>query len=356
MKRLLPHLRILFCLMMSACLPTSAATSTERQVVINGADGVHLAGTLELPARAANSKVPALLLLAGSGPTDRNGNQPPLLITDLLRQIAHGLADHGIASLRFDKRGMDANSGELPKNRSGYSEFFSWENFVGDSAAAYRFLREQPEIDSSHAGILGHSEGGLLALSAANILKAKNQSPAVLILVSTPGRPVDVLLMEQIQGLLKIQGANPDQTQYFLSENHRIMETIRGTGQVPPDVPAGLAALYPSYLGKFLSSELAVDPSKLASEFPNPVFLLIGAADRQVSPEKDATALDQALKSRPVDDHLLVIIRGASHNLKIVHSPSDPAFAGPMAPEALDKLEAWASTKLAGPSKPAPSP
>jgi len=347
MNRFPAQLALCLCLLISATSPIFATEPSEKQVSFKGADGTSLAGTLLLPPQAATAKVPALVLLAGSGPTDRNGNQPPLLTTDLLKQIAQGLANNGIATLRFDKRGMYANAAELPKDRSQYGDFFSWENFVGDSAAAYRFLRDQPEIDPARTGILGHSEGGLLALAASKILDSEAHPPAVLILLSTPGRPVDALITEQIQNLLKQQGASPEQTAFFLTANKHIIETIRTTGQVPLDVPAGLAALYPSYLGKFIHSQFAEDPPALATAFPRPVLVMIGADDQQVSPERDAQALDAALKKRPNDDHVLIIIADASHNLKIVPKPGDPAFAGPIAPDALTQLQTWASTKLA---------
>src|ERR1700733_14331833 len=123
------------------------AGSTEREVNFVGAEGTTLSGTLEVPAHF--EACPALVLLAGSGPTDRDGNQPPGLITDLLKQIADGLAEKGVVTLRFDKRGMYANRAEKPKDTGKFGEFFSWENFVGDAESAYRFLRQQPEVDAN---------------------------------------------------------------------------------------------------------------------------------------------------------------------------------------------------------------
>lgn len=334
------------CVAAGAGPGTWAAEISERQVTFKGADGTDLAGTLQLPAGASNAKVPALVLLAGSGPTNRDGNQPPILMTDLLKQIAHGLEVRGVATLRFDKRGMDANAAELPKNPNLYGAFFSWENFVGDAAAACRFLREQPEVDPARTGILGHSEGGLLALAAAGVLQSDNHPVAALILISTPGRPIDAIIIDQLQGLLKQQGATPAQSDYFLEENHRITDAIRTSGQVPLDVPAGLAALYPSYAGRFLQSELAIDPCRLAAAFGGPVLVINGALDTQVSPERDAEALNDALKGRTGDDHTLIIVPGASHNLKVAKAPGDPGITGEVAPDVLNKLEAWVTAKL----------
>ena len=168
MNRLKTFVALLLCVVAVASRVADAADAAEHQVTFQGTDGAELAGTLQLPARDGN--MPAIVLLAGSGPTDRDGNQPPAIHTDLLKQIAQRLAEKGIASLRFDKRGMYANAAQLPKDRSQYGDFFSWENFVGDAVAACRFLQQQPRVDPDHVGILGHSEGGLLALQAASVL------------------------------------------------------------------------------------------------------------------------------------------------------------------------------------------
>ena len=336
--------QFIFSITLIAWLSGTAGASSERAVNVPGAEGAALAGTLQLPVR--EGKGPALVLLAGSGPTDRNGNQPSAMMTDLLKQIAEKLADQGIATLRFDKRGMYANKAELPKDKAKYGDFFSWENFVGDAASAVRFLRDQPEFDPNRVGILGHSEGGLLALEAARVLKAEHQPPAVLILLSTPGRAIDAVITDQLKRALTQQGAPQQQTDYFLAENARVTRAIEQTGKVPPDVPAGLAALYPRYLGKFLHSEMAVDPCKLAADFSGPVLIVAGSADTQVSPDRDAKALDAALATRKNGVHALAIIPNASHNLKVVKDAGDPGFAGSVAPAAIDQLQQWVRANL----------
>jgi dienelactone hydrolase len=267
-------------------------------------------------------------------------------MTDLLKQIALKLADRGIATLRFDKRGMYANAAELPKDKAKYGDFFTWENFVGDAVSAVKFLREQPEIDPDRVGILGHSEGGLLALEAARALQSEHHPLAVLTLISTPGRPIDAVITDQLKGLLARQGATPQQAEYFLGENVRITRAILQSGNVPPDVPAGLSALYPPYLGKFLHSEMELDPCKTLADFSGPVLIVAGSADAQVSPDRDAKALDAALAARKDDVHMLSIIPDASHNLKVIKNPGDPGLEGPVSPAAIDQLQNWLLTNL----------
>jgi dienelactone hydrolase len=91
---------------------------------------------------------------------------------------------------------------------------------------------------------------------------------------------------------------------------------------------------------------LALDPCKLAAEFSGPVMVIAGSADTQVSPERDAKALDAALTARPEDIHTFAIIPGASHNLKIPPNPDDPGFDGPVAAAAMAQLQQWAQEHL----------
>jgi uncharacterized protein len=336
---------ILFAILF--CPPSAHAEPVDHQVSFNGAGGTKLSGTLVVPKQTPDARSPAMVLVAGSGPTDRNGNQPPLLVTDLLQQIATALARHGVASLRYDKRGMHANAGELPKDLSQYGEFFSWENFVGDVEAACQFLRQRPEIDAERVGILGHSEGGVLALSLDAKPTAGGARPAALVLVSTPGRPLDAVVHDQLVRLLAQQKATPEQTKFFLEADARIVQAIKETGKVPLDVPAGLAALYPSYLGRFLQSNFATDPGKIAARTVAPVLVIAGEKDIQVSPERDSQALAAALSTRTLDDHKLLVVPGASHNLKPVKDDAEAGFAGHVPADVLDQIGQWAAAKLA---------
>lgn len=328
-------------LLLAALSPThGAAARMERPVSFVGAGGVTLAGTLTLPPRPA--PVPALVLVGGSGPTDRDGNQPPILRTDLLRQIAADLAKQGIASLRYDKRGQYA-SGKPPATAKALYDFVAWQNYVGDAAAAFRWLQAQPGIQPARVGLLGHSEGGLLALDAADALR--KSPPAVLVLVSTPGRPISAVLHEQLERLLLAQRVPPAPSRFFLDKNDAILAEIQKTGRVPTDVPPGLAALYQPYLGKFLQGELGVKPTELVARFPGSVLVLQGGADAQVSPDEDAALLG-AVRRKKGGVPALVVVPGASHNLKRVHSDLDLGFSGAIVPGALNALNGWLAAHL----------
>lgn len=327
-----------------------APAPVERQVTFAGVGGVKLAGTLTLPANAKGKKWRAIVLIAGSGPVDRDGNSGAAFHTDLLKHIAQALAADGVASLRYDKRGVGGSlmPTEALMSQSALGNYAAWENFVGDAEGAFRFLQQEPEIDPARVGFLGHSEGSWLALQAADELKNAPNPPAVLVLVSTSGRPIDQIIHDQLVALLKRQGATPEQTKFFLDENARITEAVRKSGVIPPDVPPGLAALYPAYLGKFYKSELAMDPAKLAAAYPGPVLVLQGEKDTQLPPAANLPPLEAALESRHPDIHSVILIAGASHNMKIVSGPDDPGFAGPVAPQALHALTGWLATHRFG--------
>lgn len=316
-----------------------------QQISFVSNDGAVLAGTLTLPGGMVE-KVPALVLLQGSGPTDRDGNQPPVLRTDLLRQIAEGLAQKGIATLRYDKRGMHANAAGLPVDPKDYAAYFNWQNFVDDAYAAYTFLRSQSSVDLNKVGLAGHSEGGSIALDLAQRLR-DSEKPFALLLFSTAGRPLDLIVREQLERQLST--VKPAQKRAFLTENDRVVREIRDTGKVPEKLPQALSGLYPSYSGLFWQAQLKLDPADLAQRYAGPVMIVQGDADVQISAERDAVALDRALQKRGSDDHTLILLPRTSHNLKRLQDDKDQGFEGEIDPALTERMATWLLSKAATP-------
>jgi uncharacterized protein len=302
---------------------------------------LRLSGTVMLP-EGNGTAAPAFVLLPGSGPTDRDGNQAPVVITDLLSQIAHLLAGAGIASLRFDKRGLKTGNGALPAAPDALADFMRWECFVEDAAAALDGMRRRPEIDPARVGLFGHSEGGLIALDLA-ARAAGEDKPAALILASTPGRTIGKVLRDQLERLARRQGAGEAVVRALLDRNDEILTELVATGQPPADIPAGLRALYPAYLRHFWQSLAVLDPVERAARFAGPVLVLSGKADVQVSAKRDGARLAEVLERRsaPGCSQAFHVIEGASHNLKIVSGPDDPGFAGPIAADVGLALRNW---------------
>lgn len=320
-------------------LATEAAP-LEREVRFSGRDGFELVGTLASPPKAVRS--PAVLLLPGSGPTDRNGNQPPLLVTDLLKSIATDLANHGVASLRFDKRAAHGYATKWPRDAKAMPRFFDWDAFVQDAEAAFAFLKTCKEVDGGRLGLLGHSEGGSLVL--AMVERAKVGPVKAIALLSTPGRPISEVLHSQIaRSVAKLPG---DQGKPYLEELDRLTAAIGRTGEVPAEVSPGLRPLFPAYIGPYFKGWLNLRPIDACRRFDGAALVLNGEKDIQISATLDAPPLAKALKSRAKGATVSVIVTGASHNLKPVANESEPGFAGPPAPRALAAVRSFFVERL----------
>jgi hypothetical protein len=306
-----------------------ASGTKQRAVRFAGGDGVSLSGTLLLPITSELQRVPGIVLVAGSGPTDRDGNNP--LVPDrinLLKDIAELLAGVGIATLRYDKRGIGESTARPRDSLSEQERFFSWDNFVADVMAAHAELVKHDEIRAYATALLGHSEGGLLTLAAVPAI-VRNK-PHAMVLASTPGRPLRDIVRDQIA-----RGAPQ-----LLDGTERVMADIQASGHVPADLPRGLEALFPAYAGPFLQRGLAFDPPQALLELDQACLVVQGGADRQVVPMGDVQPLIDALGKRNAAGEALVI-PAVSHNLKLVKWPTDPGFAGPIAPAVADKLKSW---------------
>jgi uncharacterized protein len=306
-----------------------AADTRQRALRFGGSDGATLTGTLLLPVWSELQRVPGIVLVAGSGPTDRDGNNPLMpQHVDLLKLIAELLAAAGIATLRYDKRGIGGSTARPRGTLAEQERFFSWDNFVGDVAAAHDELVKHDEIKVYATALLGHSEGGLLVLAALPAI-TKNR-PHGMVLASTPGRPMREIVREQVS-----RGA-PN----LVDAVARTMSAIEASGHVPADLPPEMQALFPPYAGPYLQRLLAFDPAQALSGVDLACLVLQGAADRQVVPMEDVQPLIDALGKRSAPGEAL-IIPAVSHNLKLVSWPGDTGFGGPLAPAVATKLVDW---------------
>jgi hypothetical protein len=306
-----------------------ASGMKQRDLRFAGADGATLAGTLLLPLRSEIERVPGVVLIAGSGPTDRDGNNPLIPVkVDLLRLIAEQLAAAGIATLRFDKRGIGQSTPRPRGTLAAEERFFLWDHFVADAVAAHAELLRHDEIKPYATAFLGHSEGGLLALAATGAMGTRR--PHGLVLASTPGRKLADIVREQI-------GRNAPA---FAAAADRIISTILESGHVPADTLPDLQLVFPPYAGPFLQGALAFDPAAALSRTDNACLLVHGGADAQIVPLADIQPLLDELARRKAPGEAL-IVPAVSHNLKIVAGPTDPGVAGPLAPAVAAKLSEW---------------
>jgi alpha-beta hydrolase superfamily lysophospholipase len=259
-----------------------------------------------------------------------------MLSTYLLKQIAAHLAENGIASLRFDKRAAHVYASAWPKEEAALNDYFSWQSFVGDADAALTFLRTQSEVDPNRVGVLGHSEGGLIALQLAQTAK-----PWTLVLLGTPGRNMAVIVREQVSNALKRQGAPKNVYDDFLGHVDKATKQVIEKGSVPDDIPPGLAPLFNRSVVSILRSYFKLDPPALAASYAGPVLVVNGKFDNQVSAERDSPVLFKGLTSRKGGKQELVIVDGASHNFKKVGSLDEAGFEGPVQPGLLSAIVRW---------------
>ena len=276
---------------------TSPAAVIESAYTIRSA-GLELGGTLTMP-RSATEKIPVVVIIAGSGPTDRNGNSIMGIRPNSYAQLAWALAQRGIASLRYDKRGLPGTKGTVD------IAHLSLDDFAGDARAAADSLARDPRF--SKVVLLGHSEGASLALIAAR----DNQRVAGVISVSGLGRPLTVVMREQISR--QVDSAT------LVRYDTAMAQYLRG--ETPRDVPPGLAMLFVPVNQSFMKSWATFDPTAAIRLVRQPMLIVQGARDLQVT-VADAERLHGARQ-----DAQLVVVPSANHVLKQTH---DTTLAGQM--------------------------
>jgi uncharacterized protein len=255
----------------------------EREVSFDSEAGP-VPGTLRVPDTAeAGAPVPGVVIVSGSGPTDRDGNSPLRPEADTNREFADLLARHGVASLRYDKAG----SGEARALAGDGEEPVDFALFEEQLTAAYHELAGQEEVDSEHLGVLGHSEGALFALRAADLVG--DHRPDLLILAAPPGdRYLDILDRQLTESVRDAEAAGQVETgeaARVLSDTRYATAALRDRGEVPEDLHPMLDGLYTRANADFLSHADALDPRELAEDLPSglPSLVLWGTEDAQIT-------------------------------------------------------------------------
>jgi pimeloyl-ACP methyl ester carboxylesterase len=246
-----------------------------------------LAGTLELPAGCP--PFPVVLIHAGSGPTDRDGNSAGLPRNDSLKLLAEALSGRGIASVRYDKRGIAASRAAGPSSERDYR----LATLVSDAAAWV--TRVAADRRFSRVVFLGHSEGSLIGTQAARVVSLDG-----FVAVAGPGRPLGEVVREQLRRGL---------TGELLARALQILTELEAGGEVD-DVPGPLLPLFRPSVQPYVIEELAVDPRRGVAELAAPVLVVQGTSDLQVS----VIDAQQLAAARPGTE--LVLIEGMNHVLK----------------------------------------
>jgi uncharacterized protein len=280
-------LPLLLCsALLNAAPQSSAYSSVQQPVRLHTAQGT-LYGTLLKP--SGTLPVSLALLIAGSGPTDRDGNNPEGGHNDSLKRLAQSLAKHGIASLRYDKRGVAASRAATPDERD-----LSVDRYVSDAVAWAHLFNANPAFD--RLILIGHSEGALIAS-----LAAEQAGADALVTIAGSSRPIDQLLREQLASRLP-----PN----LLEQSNRLLDRLLA-GQLTPQVPQQLQVLFRPSVQPYLISLLRQNPGQVFARLQIPTLIVQGRHDIQVS-----VADAQALQAAKPDAELL-IIPGMNHLLRI---------------------------------------
>ncbi len=253
----------------------------ELEVEIPGPAG-KLSGTLTRPRGAA--KVPAVLILSGSGPQDRNGNRVKGKVEEfaasapdagLYRELARALSAAGVASLRVDDRGCGKSDGDLSRARLS--------DLQADAAAALAFLRGRADLGA--LGLIGHDEGALLGMG----LLEKDPAVKALLLLSAPAGTLDEILLARAERQLREQGMKDEALEDLIAGQKRVFAGILASGEDFMEIDERRI-----FVG-WLRDRFKRNPAELLARVKIPLAAFHGGKDRDIPPSH----LERLQKLRP---------------------------------------------------------
>ncbi len=287
-------------------------------------DGVRLVGTVSFPDAA--DEVPAALLLNGSGPLDRDSNMPGQAL-DVASSLADSLAERGVASLRFDKRGVGESEGEYLTT--------SFDRETDDAAAALLALRSVQGVDPERVTIVGHSVGATIAIR----LAARYEWLAGVVLLAaaaTPGAEVMRIQSERIAGSLR--GLQRLRARRFLRRQEKIRQALLASEGDVLDAHGGLPA-------RWFREYMAYDPEDDLSAIRCAVLAITGRSDIQVEPD-DVERIGRLVTgpfTGSTPDDLTHVLRKDSGPPSLAAYPAQ--LRRPVDDDLLEVVSEWVSTR-----------
>ena len=325
---------------------------TEDIQFTNTQENIALAGTLSLPKK--EGKFPAVVLISGSGQQNRDsellGHKPFLVIADYLTR-------NGIAVLRYDDRGVGESKGDPTLSTSA--------NFANDAKAAIAFLKSRKEINSKKIGIIGHSEGGMIA----PMIAADDKNIDFLVLLAGTGVAGDVLLVDQNYQVGKTRGMTEEELQESKIGNQKIYDIVKAEGDLAT-VKRNLTNYYEGEVSKIPEAErpskeeieastkqqvdgiatpwlryfLTYNPKENLKKVKCPVLVLNGDKDIQVTSKLNTEGIANALKEGGNKEVNVQIFPGLNHLFQhcttcdvAEYSRLDETFS----PEVLKTMSDW---------------
>ncbi len=290
---------------------------------VNVKGGHHLAGTLTMPFDGEFDKV--AILVTGSGPQNRDeellGHRPFLVISDRLTR-------QGIAVLRYDDRGVAESEGSFKGSTS--------RDFADDVNAAITFLKSRKDMGGKKIGIVGHSEGGMIA----PIVASENKDVDYIVLLAGPGIDIVELMMLQTDKISEAEGASKDERKRNLAANRRIFEYLKnnmdadktylreGLTKIIDEVYEGLSEEEKKEAGKkedFLGGQIDVmlddwflyfmrfNPQNYLTKVKCPVMAVNGELDLQVTAKENLEGIEKCLKKANNNNVTIKEYKGLNH-------------------------------------------
>jgi len=278
------------CLTCIILLAASALAAKSTDITLDISDG-QLGATLLLP--DGDGPWPVVLILAGSGPVDRDGNQVSVPgKNNSLQQLAEGLALQGVASLRTDKRGVAGSSSAAKSEKD-----LRFDDFINDAAEWTAMLQGDQRFSS--VSIAGHSQGSQVGMCAAWLKGADG-----FISLAGPGRPILEILRKQLHGSLNIRSR---------VKANAILDELEA-GHLVPEPPTDMSILFRPSVQEFLISWQRQNPQQMIGRLSCPVAIIQGLNDLQVT-EEDARLLAEARSGSS-----LLLLPGINHLFKPIES------------------------------------
>ncbi|MBZ0199418.1 MAG: alpha/beta hydrolase [Ignavibacteriaceae bacterium] len=313
---------------------------------------ITLAGTLTVP--EGDEPFTAVVMVTGSGPQDRDEN---IFDHKLFKVIADYLTRSNIAVLRFDDRGVGKSEGDFSKAIST--------DFVSDAVSAVEYLSNRNDINSAKIGMMGHSEGGMIAPMAAN----ESNKISYIVLLAGPGTTGEQILIDQSRLILKAAGTSDsylDKQDIILPKIYSIVKSEKNDSIATEKI----AALYDEFYAQLTDEEksemgmdlqsikkqipmilspwfryfIAYDPVPALSKLKIPVLALNGSKDLQVPADANLAGIESALKSSGNRDFKIVKLDGLNHLFQTAElgTPSEYGkIEETFSPKALEIIKDW---------------
>jgi len=308
---------------------------------------IRLAGTLTIP--KGKGPFHAVVLVSGSGPQNRDeeilGHKP-------FKVIADHFTRNGIAVLRYDDRGVGMSEGIFAKATTA--------DFADDAAAAVNYLQQREDLDK--IGIVGHSEGGMIA----PIVAAEDDSVSFIVLMAGPGMKIDQLMQLQFRAAMLQQGMNTENMEKKVASIGRINKIIQqeddpekrmtkisaelAESRMPNETDASLKAELATYTTPWWVYFMRYDPTPVLEQVKCPVLAINGDLDYQVPAAPNLEGISNSLKRGGNNNVTVQKFEGLNHLFQTAETGAGSEYAQieeTIAPEVLTTMTKWIKTQVA---------